>query len=129
MRRRAIDVPSEVCSHLMGQTRDGKQLGHMGFGLSVGTFATQSETIEVHTPELAIARTRVLDYFLSPQQRPLAKLMTWENEYTLKPGRQLIKYIRTVAREIAMPAMKPHAKLLDAQPMSSSLLKAYPEFH
>jgi hypothetical protein len=42
LRRRAYDLPSEVCSHLMGQTRDGKQLGYYGFGISVGTFATQA---------------------------------------------------------------------------------------
>jgi hypothetical protein len=78
----------------MGQTRDGKQLGQMrpdefnlriagitGFGLSVANFATQTETIEVfnvnggeecgqaHYPELCVARTAVLDYFQSPQQR------------------------------------------------------------
>ena len=41
----------------MGQTRDGVQLGLAGFGLSVSSFAEQSETIEMHTPELALART------------------------------------------------------------------------
>ncbi len=41
IRRRAFNEPSEACSHLMGLTRDGRQLGHPGFGISVGTFATQ----------------------------------------------------------------------------------------
>jgi hypothetical protein len=41
MRKIAIDEPSEVCSHLMGRTVDGRQLGLPGFGISVGTFATQ----------------------------------------------------------------------------------------
>jgi len=31
IRRRANDLPSEVCSHLMGQTRDGRQLGVTGY--------------------------------------------------------------------------------------------------
>ena len=41
MRQLAMDEPSEMCSHLMGRTLGGKQLGHPGFGISVGTFATQ----------------------------------------------------------------------------------------
>ena len=44
MRRRATDHPSEACSHLMGQLRDGQQLGIPGFGLSVSSFASQTAT-------------------------------------------------------------------------------------
>ena len=66
---------TQVCSHLMGQTRAGQQLGLFGFGLSVGTFAEQTETIEVHSPELNVARTAVLDYFSSPAQEQLAKVV------------------------------------------------------
>ena len=43
IRKLAIDEPSEMCSHLLGQTIAGVQLGHPGFGLSVGSFATQVE--------------------------------------------------------------------------------------
>ena len=77
MRKRAVDRPSEVCTQLMGQTRDGRQLGHPGFGLSAGSFATQSETIEIHSAELSIARTAVLDYFTSPAQKRLDKIFSW----------------------------------------------------
>lgn len=73
----ATDRPSEVCSHLMGQSRDGRQLGIYGFGIGVAGFAQQTDTIEIHTPELHIARTAVLDYFQSPQQRKLSKIFTW----------------------------------------------------
>ncbi len=41
IRKLAIDEPSELCSHLMGRTIAGVQLGHPGFGISVGSFATQ----------------------------------------------------------------------------------------
>lgn len=41
IRKIAVDEPSEACSHLMGRTLSGRQLGHPGFGLSVGSFATQ----------------------------------------------------------------------------------------
>jgi hypothetical protein len=41
IRRLAQNHPSEVCSHLLGKTVEGVQLGHPGFGISVGSFATQ----------------------------------------------------------------------------------------
>ncbi|MGB1599792.1 MAG: RING finger protein, partial [Promethearchaeia archaeon] len=51
IRRRAIDNPSVACSLLMGLDVNGRQLGVQGFGIGVGLFASQTETIEVHTPE------------------------------------------------------------------------------
>ena len=55
------------------------------YGLSTGKFASQSETIEVHTPELNVARTAVLDYFTDlqnyvPQHN---EFFCWENGNTL----------------------------------------------
>jgi hypothetical protein len=41
MRQVAVIEPSVVCTHLMGRTAGGKQLGLPGFGISIGTFATQ----------------------------------------------------------------------------------------
>ena len=38
----------------------------------------QCETIELHTAELSVARTAVLDYFQSPAQQRLEKIFTWE---------------------------------------------------
>ena len=96
--------------------------------MSVGTFATQSETLEIHTPELCIARTAVLDYFQSPHQRRLEKIFAWEEDFILKPGRNLIRYLRMVSKEIGLPIFKPHFYLLDANPLSSNLMKNYPEF-
>lgn len=123
MRKIAINEPSEVCSHLMGRTVGGRQLGHSGFGISVGSFATQSETIEMHYPELAVARTAVIDYFQSPAQRRLLKIFSWEEEYLLRPGKNLIKYIRMVCRDIALPVGKPQLELCDGRPMSSLLVR------
>lgn len=127
MRKIAIDEPSEACSHLMGKTKDGRQLGHSGFGISFGSFASQSDTLEIHNPELAIARTAVLDYFQSPQQRRLEKIFTWEEHFFLRPGRPLIKYLRNIAHEIALPVNRPHGWLMDENPIMSDLFKNYPE--
>ena len=89
----------------MGQTRDGRQLGIPGFGLSVGTFAEQSETIEVHHPELNVARTAVLDYFQSPMQGQLTKIFAWENHFVLKPGKHTIMYLRNVGYPAAASSL------------------------
>jgi hypothetical protein len=127
VRKRAYNEPSEACSHLMGQTRDGRQLGVPGFGISVGSFATQSETIEVHYPELSVARTAIIDYFESPVQRCLKKIFSWEEDFVNKPGVNLIKYLRSVSREVAFSNSKPHAELFDGSPQISMLMKNYPE--
>ncbi len=78
-------------THLFGQCRDGQQLGITGFGLSVSSFATQTATIELHQPELSVARTAVLDYFLSPQQSQLQKIFTWEDDPHLRPTKATMK--------------------------------------
>jgi thiol-disulfide isomerase/thioredoxin len=129
MHQLAYDEPSEVCAHLLGKTIDGRQLGHPGFGLSIGTFATQSETLEIHSPELAIARTGILDYFLSPNQRRLDKIFSWEEDYKNSPGKNLIKYLRMVCREIGFAMPNPHMLMCDGLPMISQLMKSYPELH
>eukprot|EP01033_Poteriospumella_lacustris_P010457 gene10460-7435_t len=127
MRKVAIDEPSEACSHLMGRSANNRQLGYAGFGISVGSFATQCETLEVHTPELAIAKTAVLDYFQSPQQRRLEKIFTWEENYVLKPNKPLVKYLRMIAKETALAVQRPYQWFLDNNPISSDLFKNYPE--
>jgi len=54
LRRLATDRPSELSGILMGMTADGRQLGIAGFGCSVGTFSEQTETMEIHYPELSV---------------------------------------------------------------------------
>jgi hypothetical protein len=127
IRRRATDKPSEACTHLMGQDKYGRQLGIFGFGIGVGSFATQTETVEIYTPELAVARSAILDYFGSPSQRVLDKIFTWEEKFELFPGRPLIKYLRMIAREIAITPSEPQKLMCDNLPESSLLLKNFPE--
>ena len=61
LRRHATDHVSLVSAHLMGTTQEKRQLGITGFGISCEAFATQAETLETHSPELAVARTAVRD--------------------------------------------------------------------
>lgn len=46
IRKITTDEPSEACSHLMGRTISGRQLGYPGFGISISSFATQVGTNE-----------------------------------------------------------------------------------
>ena len=75
LRRQASDNPSAVSTHLMGQSVHGDTL-HAPYGIDASLFAKQSETCEVHTPELNIARCGVLDYFAAQQNTE--KIFTWE---------------------------------------------------
>jgi len=126
MRIAAFDTPSEVCTHLKGKTKDNRQLGVPGFGIGVAMFGEQSENIEIHFPELALARTAVLDYFESPSQRRLLKIFDWETAPDVRPSVHLIKYLRNICRETGI-SDSPHLLLVDCDPMSSNLWKNYPE--
>eukprot|EP01038_Epipyxis_sp_PR26KG_P004458 gene4458-6304_t len=127
MRQLASDEPSEACSHLSGRTVLGKQLGNPGFGIDTGSFATQSETLEIYTPELCLARTAVLDYFKSPQQRRLEKIFSWEDDFFLRPGKNLIRYLRMISHETALSIAAPYKLLIDSNPIASELMSSYPE--
>jgi hypothetical protein len=76
IRKRATDIPSEVSLHIMGGAGRGS-----GYTVSLGMFGMQSETIEVHTAELNIARTSVLDYFVDLYSTIDANhhIFAWEN--------------------------------------------------
>ena len=127
IRKIAIDQPSLVCCHLMGRTIDGRQLGRPGFGISISSFETQCDTIEIHSAELCVARTAVLDYFQSPLQNSLLKIFDWEREFALKPTQNLMSYFRAIAREIGL-AVPNHAILMsDSLPEQSKLMHNYPE--
>ena len=128
LRRLASDRPSKFTGVLLGLSAgDGRRLGFPGFGLSVGSFAEQTETMEVHYPELSLARTAVIDYFTSPDQRRLDKVFDWEVDYVMRPTRNLIKMLRHVCRSLAWTSVSPHMLLTDSTPESSLLFKQFPE--
>ncbi len=81
----------------------------------------------MYYPELSIARTAVIDYFESPQQRELKKIFTWDEKYETVPTENLIKYLRNISREIGLPNDKPHSQMFDGKQMVSHLMKNYPE--
>jgi hypothetical protein len=83
--------------------------------------------MEVHYAELCITRTAVLDYFQSEEQKRLAKIFSFEENYKLHPGRELIKYLRAIGREVASQVSAVHTELQDGLPEQSLLLRNYPE--
>lgn len=58
LRVKADDIPSEVSLNLAGCGSNGKP-----FAATLGHFAKQTCTIEVHYPELLAARASILHYF------------------------------------------------------------------
>jgi len=74
-----------------------------------------------------VARTAVLDYFQSPNQARLEKVMDWEVSFALKPSRALVKMLRHLCRSIAFADPMPHHLLLDQMSERSLLMKNYPE--
>ena len=83
--------------------------------------------MEVHYAELSITRTAVLDYFQSEEQKRLAKIFSFEEHYKLHPGKELVKYLRAIGREVASQVSAVQTELLDGLPESSLLLRNYPE--
>jgi hypothetical protein len=140
MRRAATDHPSAACCHLFGCTSKGKQLGLPGYGISVGCFASQTATVQIHSPELVAARTAVLDYFRSPSQRRLENIYDWESQFPLRPTRALVKYLRSILRESANTAAAVAldqggsgaagivVMLLSRSPTASVIQRDFPEF-
>lgn len=99
MRKKATDIPSEVSLVLMGYERA------YGYGLSTGKFGDQSETIEVHTAELNIARTSVLDYFADQRDEvlPSHQMFCWENGNL--PEESAAGFLSNVCEILGMPIL------------------------
>ena len=109
MRRRASDIPSVVSAHLLGENVRG-DVEHVPYGIGTSSFAEQSETCEVHTPELNVARSSVLDYFSA--QTKAVKIFSFEKGN--KPQKSTTEFLQAVARErvYAVPDSMAH-RLLD----------------
>jgi len=113
MRKIATDIPSELCQVFTHGN------GGLGYGISTGNFGSQSETIEVHTPELHIARTAVLDYF---ESQHVSRMMNWE--VTSLPEEETMKFFGEICGMLAFPLQLP-GYLADTQGL---IMKNYPEF-
>ena len=59
LRKIACDIPSQSSLHYSGRAKGPVS----PFGFDLGTFEEESEYLKLSTPEAAVARTQVLDYF------------------------------------------------------------------
>jgi hypothetical protein len=111
MRQTATDAPSIACTHLNR------------FTLGTAALAMQAATTPCFTPEMNVARTKVLDYFAA--QKALKPLMTWEKGQQVDAG--LAQYMRLVSHDVAFP--NDDSDLRSMLPKWNALLgKNYPEF-
>lgn len=129
LRKAATDQPSEFCLHLMGEGDVGinqpSKLGRgMGYGLSLGAFAIQSETVRLYTPELNIARTAVLDYFEA--QQSLTKIFNWDEGHRFEQS--VAQFLASICGDLAFPV--DDKSFVGYMTNRSQLInKNYPEFH
>ena len=59
LRKVACDIPAQSSLHYSGRAKGPVQ----PFGFDLGTFEEESEYLKLSTPESAVARTQILDYF------------------------------------------------------------------
>lgn len=108
LRKKATDIPSEVSLHLMGYGGRGP-----AYGISLGKFGEQSETIEVHNAELNIARTSVLDYFTDLNTPLQAQIFCWETGLNFENSTNQL--MAQICGELAFDQSSIHAYLSGEQ--------------
>jgi hypothetical protein len=54
-------------------------------------------------------------------------MFNWDEDFIHKPGKSLIRYLRMISREIGLPILRPHLQVVDGKPMSSLVMKNFPE--
>lgn len=123
LRKVSVDQPSEFCMRYMGRAYGG--IGD-GYCLSMEHFAQQSQTLELHTPELALTRTALLDYFLSQKYSPCKTIFNWHEGSMLEPS--VAEFLVSLCRDIAYPSDQ--KALIGYMIKGNHLInKNYPEFH
>ena len=121
IRHISTDQTSEFCLHYMGERAGG--VGN-GYGISMASFDTQSETIELHTPELCVARSSILDYFY--EQKSLKKIFNWENGHQL--DEPTAEFVSNISTSLAFPT-DPKSLVGYITTRNQLINKNYPEFH
>jgi hypothetical protein len=90
----------------------------------IGKFSSQSETIELHTPELSITRTSILDYFAN--QDHFVKIFNWDEGHRLEP--ETGEFLSGLCKGLAFPQSE-KAFIGYITKGNHLINKNYPEFH
>eukprot|EP00760_Papus_ankaliazontas_P003017 PhM_4_TR11378/c0_g1_i1/m.4426 len=123
LRKAATDHPSEFCLALMGDAAKRN-----GFGVGMGLFAEQSETIEATSPELNITRTSIMDYFSRVDTPTANVIFKWEESMKMQHFLQSCGgLLSTLCKGLAFPmgAQEFLSYLVDSHDL---VIKNYPEF-
>jgi hypothetical protein len=126
IRHVSTDQTSEFCLHYLGERGVAGRGGGLGpgYGISMASFDTQSETIELHSPELCVARAAILNYF--DEQKSLKKIFNWENGHQL--DEPTAEFISNIATTLAFPT-DPKSIIGYLTTRNQLINKNYPEFH
>ena len=100
MRIAACDVPSLLCLSYNG---DAEGPGEP-FGFEVGSFAVESEDLQLSSPELHCARTRVLDYFIAQREVLEGERVLFRFERTMEFGDAEHALLKQLCLHMAFPA-------------------------
>lgn len=124
MRLRAVDVPSLFCLNYSGEAEGPGA----PFGFEMGSFAVESEDLQLSSPELHIARSRVLDYFTAQRAIVSEACILFRFERTMAFGNAEFQLLRQLCLHSAFPS-EPAAVLLPSYLSGESrlLLENFPE--
>ena len=124
MRLRAVDVPSLFCLNYSGEAEGPGT----PFGFEMGSFAIESEGLQLSSPELQIARSRVLDYFAAQRASISEACTLFRFERSMAFGNAEFRLLQQLCLHLAFPS-EPAADLLPAYLSGESrlLLENFPE--
>ena len=120
----AVDVPSAFSLHFGGNA-DG--VGGRCFAVDLRCYEKESERGELHQPQLAAARTAVLDYFRAAANAATERRLCFGYEKTMGLGRGERALVRQLCSQLghAHRADAALAKLISGE--DSQLTHLYPE--
>jgi hypothetical protein len=133
MRYDASDERSLCCDAFSGRISDrglGGSVQERVYGASAALFAKAAQVTLMTSPELILAKTRVLDYFEELNVTPKSEVMSWELEgYSMAPGKATLDWLGTVARiEHASDGICRSSRLLSGRDGVTIITAKYPEF-
>eukprot|EP01060_Flectonema_neradi_P006280 TRINITY_DN1420_c0_g1_i1.p1 TRINITY_DN1420_c0_g1~~TRINITY_DN1420_c0_g1_i1.p1 ORF type:complete len:4698 (+),score=1051.93 TRINITY_DN1420_c0_g1_i1:123-14216(+) len=125
LRIKPTDRESALCQHLNARLGETKT-GYHKFGVGLGMFLTQSDTMQVTTPSLVVARAGVIDYFENLNILPDHILFKWED--TMKRDLGSSRLTQQIAQHNAFPLHSIPQYLVGDSDSHYLIIKNFPEF-
>ena len=119
------DRESALCQHLNGRLGETKP-DFYKYGVGLGMFLSQSDTMQVTTPSLVVARAGVIDYFENLNILPDHKLFKWEE--TMKRDLGSSRLTQQISQHNAFPLHSIPQYLVGDTDSHYLIIKNFPEF-